>query len=99
MIDDHPVLTKAIMGAAGAVGAVTAAVVAFNAAKKVSAALNIASLFAGPVGPLLALAGGVTALGIGIAGMVEAANEGIPKVDELTQAAQNAAGATLTLSA
>ena len=35
MIDDHPVLTKAIMGAAGAVGAVTAAVVAFNAAKKV----------------------------------------------------------------
>ena len=88
MIDDHPVLTKAIMGAAGAVGAVTAAVVAFNAAKKVSAALNLASLFAGPVGPLLALAGGVTALGIGIAGMVEAANEGIPKVDELTQAAQ-----------
>ena len=99
MIDDHPVLTKAIMGAAGAVGAVTAAVVAFNAAKKVSAALNIASLFAGPVGPLLALAGGVTALGIGIAGMVEAANEGIPKVDELTQAAQNAAGAMEEVSA
>lgn len=99
MIDDHPVLTKAIMGAAGAVGAVTAAVVAFNAAKKVSAALNLASLFAGPVGPLLALAGGVTALGIGIAGMVEAANEGIPKVDELTQAAQNAAGAMEEVSA
>ncbi len=99
MIDDHPVLTKAIMGAAGAVGAVTAAVVAFNAAKKVSAALNLASLFAGPVGPLLALAGGVTALGIGIAGMVEAANEGIPKVDELTRAAQNAAGTMEEVSA
>lgn len=93
LIDDHPVLTKVIMGTAGAVGSVAAAITAVNAAKKVMAALDMASMFAGPVGPVLALVGGVAALGVGIAGLVEAANEGIPKVDELTQAAQNAAGA------
>lgn len=99
LIDAHPVLTKAILGAAGAVGTLTAGVVAYNAAKKVMAALDLASLFAGPLGPVMALAGGVTALGVGIAGLIEATNEGIPKVDELTQAAQNAAGAMEQVSA
>ena len=99
LIDGHPVLTKVIMGTVGAVGAVTAAVVAFNAAKKVSAALNLASLFAGPVGPILAVGAGLGAVTAGIIGMVEAANEGIPNVDELTQTAQNAAGAMEGVSA
>lgn len=87
-IDANPVLTKAIMGAAGAVGAVTAAMVAYNAAKKVSAALNLAAMFTGPVGPIMAVAAALGAVTAGIAGAVEAANEGIPRVDELTQAAQ-----------
>ncbi|WP_304584524.1 phage tail tape measure protein, partial [Acutalibacter muris] len=99
LIDDHPVLTKAIMGAAGAVGAVTTAVVALNAAKKVSAALDLAAMFTGPVGPILAAVGAFGAVTAGIIGMVEAANEGVPKVDELTQAAREAAGAVEQVSA
>ena len=93
LIDQHPVLTKVVLGTAGVVGAVTAAVVAFNAAKKVSAALNLASLFAGLVGPILAVGAAIGGITAGIIGLVEAANEGVPKVDELTQTAQNAAGA------
>lgn len=99
LIDDHPVLTKVIMGAAGAVGAVTTAVVALNAAKKVSAALDLAAMFTGPVGPILAAVGAFGAVTAGIIGMVEAANEGVPKVDELTQAAREAAGAVEQVSA
>ena len=93
LIDQHPVLTKVVLGAAGAVGVLTAGVVAYNAAQSVMAALNVASLFAGPIGPILAVGAAVGALTAGIIGLVEAANEGVPKVDELTQAAQNAAGA------
>lgn len=93
LIDQHPILTKVVLGAAGAVGVLTAGVVAYNAAQSVMAALNVASLFAGPVGPILAVGAAVGALTAGIIGLVEAANEGVPKVDELTQAAQNAAGA------
>lgn len=98
LIDRHPVLTKAIMGAAGAVWAVTAAMVAYNAAKKVSAALNLAAMFTGPVGPIMAVAAALGAVTAGIVGAVEAANEGIPRVDELTQAAQ-ALGDTVSKAA
>ncbi len=81
-------LTKAILGAAGAVGVLTAGVVAYNAAQKVMAAVNLAALFTGPVGPILAVAGALGAVTAGIIGAVEAANEGVPKVEELTQAAR-----------
>lgn len=77
----------------------TAAVVAFNAAKKVSAALNLASLFAGPVGPILAVGAAIGGITAGIIGLVEAANEGVPKVDDLTQAAQSAGEAMGTVAA
>ena len=93
MIDDHPVLTKVVLGAAGAVGVLTAGVVAYNAAQSVMAALNLAALFTGPVGPILAVGAAIGGVVAGIIGLVEAANEGVPKVDELTQAAQEAAGA------
>ncbi len=88
LIDDHPVLTKAILGAAGAVGVLTAGVVAYNAAQKVMAAVNLAALFTGPVGPILAVGAAFGAVAAGIIGAVEAANEGVPKVEELTQAAR-----------
>lgn len=88
MIDDHPVLTKVVLGAAGAVGVLTAGVVAYNAAQSVMAALNLAAMFTGPVGPILAVGAAIAGVTAGIIGMVEAANEGVPKVDELTQAAQ-----------
>ncbi len=98
MIDDHPVLTKVVLGAAGAVGVLTAGVVAYNAAQSVMAALNLAALFTGPVGPILAVGAAIGGVVAGIIGLVEAANEGVPKVDELTQAAQEAAGAMEQIS-
>ena len=93
LVDDHPVLTKVILGTAGAVGVLTAGVVAYNAAQSVMAALNLTALFTGPVGPILAVGAAIGGITAGIIGLVEAANEGVPKVDELTQAAQEAAGA------
>lgn len=99
LIDDHPVLTKVILGTAGAVGVLTAGVVAYNAAQSVMATLNLTALFTGPVGPILAVGAAIGGITAGIIGLVEAANEGIPKVDELTQAAQNAAGAMEEVSA
>jgi len=99
LIEEHPVLTKVIMGTAGAVGAVTAALATYSAAKKALAWLDLASLFTTPIGPILGVAAGIGAVTAGIVGAIDAANEGIPKVDELTQAAQEAAGAMEDISA
>lgn len=88
LIGAHPIAAKAILGAAGAVGVLTTGLVAFNAAKKAAAAVNLAAMFAGPVGPVLALVGGVAAVTAGLVGWFEAANEGRPKVEELTEAAR-----------
>lgn len=88
LIDQHPVLTKVVLGAAGAVGVLTAGVVSYNAAQKVMAAVNLASLFTGPVGPILAVGAAIGGVVAGIIGLAEAANEGKPKIDELTEAAR-----------
>lgn len=88
LIDQHPVLTKVVLGAAGAVGVLTAGVVAYNAAQKVMAAVNLASLFTGPVGPILAVGAAIGGVVAGIIGLAEAVSEGKPKIDELTQAAR-----------
>ena len=93
VVEEHPVLTKSILAAAGAVGAVTAAVTAFAAAKKAAAFLDLASMFTSPVGAVLALTGAVVGLGVGIAGAIEEANKGKPDIEELTEAAREAAGA------
>lgn len=99
LIQAHPVLTKMIMGTAGAIGAATAAIVAYNGAKKLMAAVDLATLFTGPVGPILAVSGAVGLVATAVMGVVEAANEGVPKVDELTREAQEAAGAMEQVSA
>ena len=93
LIQAHPALTKVVMGTAGAIGAATAAIVAYNAAKKLMAVVDLAALFTGPVGPILAVAGAVGFVATAVAGVVEAANEGVPKVSELTKEAREAAGA------
>lgn len=93
MIEAHPVMAKAILGAAGAVGVLTTGIVAYNAAQKVMAAFDLAALFTGPVGPILAVGAAVGAVTAGVMGLIEAANEGVPQVDELTQAAQESAQA------
>ncbi len=97
LIQDQPVLAKMIMGTAGAVGAVTAAVVAFSAAKKAAAVIDLAAMFA-TAGPILGVAAAVGAVTAGVIGWVEAANEGVPKVEELTEAAREAAGAMEAVS-
>lgn len=99
LIEDHPVLTKVVLGTAGAVGVLTAGVVAYNAAQKVMAAVNLAAMFTGPIGPILAVGAAIGGVTAGIIGLVEAANEGVPKVDDLTQAAQEAAGAMEQIAA
>lgn len=99
MIEAHPVMAKAILGAAGAVGVLTTGIVAYNAAKKVMAAVDLAALFTGPVGPILAVGAAVGAVTAGVMGLIEASNEGMPKVDELTQAAQESAQAMEQVSA
>lgn len=99
MIEAHPVMAKAILGAAGAVGILTTGIVAYNAAKKVMAAIDLAALFTGPVGPILAVGAAVGAVTAGVMGLIDAANEGVPQVGELTKEAQEAAGAMEQVSA
>lgn len=93
VVQDNPALVKAIMAGAGAVGVMTAAVTAFAAAKKAAAAIDLAAMFTGPVGPIIAVAGAIVAVTAGIIGAVEEANKGVPKVEELTQAARESATA------
>lgn len=99
MIEAHPVMAKVILGAAGAVGVLTTGIVAYNAAKKVIAAVDLAALFTGPVGPILAVGAAVGAVTAGVMGLIDAANEGVPQVGELTKEAQEAAGAMEQVSA
>lgn len=99
MIEAHPVMAKAILGAAGAVGVLTTGIVAYNAAQKVMAAFDLAALFTGPVGPILAVGAAVGAVTAGVMGLIDAANEGVPQVGELTKEAQEAAGAMEQVSA
>ncbi len=93
VVQDNPALVKALMAGAGAVGLMTAAVTAFAAAKKAAAAIDLAAMFTGPVGPIIAVAGAVAVVTAGIIGAVEEANKGVPKVEELTQAARDSAAA------
>ena len=92
LVQEHPALTKVLMGTVGAIGAVTAGVVAFSAAKKAAAVIDLAAMFS-TAGPILAVAGALGAVAAGVISWVEAANEGIPKVEELTEAAQKSAEA------
>ena len=88
LVERNPALVKAILAGAGAVGTVTTAVLAFNAAKKAAQAIDLVSMFAGPVGPAMALAGGAFALIAGLTGISDAALAAWPNVDELTRSAQ-----------
>ena len=85
-VKEHPALVKGIMTFTGAMGGATLAITGANAAMKVFQALNLAAMFTNPVflaaGAAAALAGGVVAL-------AAAANEGVPSVKELTEAARD----------
>lgn len=85
-LEDHPALVKGIMTFVGALGLVTAGVVAYSAAAKVAKAIDLATTFSA-AGPILLTVGAISALVAGVVAMTEASKEGVPSVKELTEAA------------
>ncbi len=87
-IIENPSLTKGLMAGAGAAMALGTAIVGANTAMKVWKALNLASLFATPAGPFLAVVGAAAAATAAVVTFVEATRDGGPAVRELTEAAR-----------
>lgn len=87
-IIESPSLTKGLMAGAGAAMALGTAIVGVNTAMKVWKALNLASLFATPAGPFLAVVGAAAAATAAVVTFVDATRDGGPAVRELTVAAQ-----------
>lgn len=87
-IIESPSLTKGLMAGAGAAMALGTAIVGANTAMKVWKALNLASLFATPAGPFLAVVGAAAAATAAVVTFVDATRDGGPAVRELTVAAR-----------
>ncbi len=87
-IIESPSLTKGLMAGAGAAMALGTAIVGVNTAMKVWKALNLASLFATPAGPFLAVVGAAAAATAAVVTFVDATRDGGPAVRELTEAAR-----------
>lgn len=87
-IIENPVLAKGVMAGAAAFGVMRTAIVGVNAAIKVFKALELATLFTGPVGVLLGVAAGIAGVTAAVVGFVEATRDGGPAVRELTEAAR-----------
>ena len=87
-IIESPSLAKGLMAGAGAAMALGTAIVGVNTAMKVWKALNLASLFATPAGPFLAVVGAAAAATAAIVTFVDATRDGGPAVRELTVAAR-----------
>lgn len=85
----HPGLVKASAVLVGGLGALTAGILGVNAAIKIFGALQLGTMMATPLGPILAVTAGVVALTAAIVGMNEKMNAGIPSVKELTEAARD----------
>lgn len=86
-VQEHPAMMKALAAFVAIIAVATSGVLAFGAAVKLAAALKLGALFAA-AGPLML---GVTAFGAltaAVVGFVSAANEGVPSVKELTDAAR-----------
>lgn len=87
-IIENPSLTKGLMAGAGAAMALGTAIVGANTAMKAWKALNLASLFATPAGPFLAVVGAAAAATAAVVTFVDATRDGGPAVRELTVAAR-----------
>lgn len=87
-IQDNPSLAKGLMAGAGAAMALGTAIVGVNTAIKVWKALNLASLFATPAGPFLAVVGAAAAATAAVVTFVDATRDGGSAVRELTVAAR-----------
>lgn len=85
----HPALVKAIMVFVGVIGAAVAGIAGFVAITKV--AIPLLQLFTASipgVGLVMGVATGIATLAAAITGAVAAANEGVPSMSELTEAAR-----------
>lgn len=86
-VQEHPALMKALAAFVAIVAVATSGVLAFGAAVKLAAALKLGALFAA-AGPLMLGVAAFGALTAAVVGFVSAANEGVPSVKELTDAAR-----------
>ena len=86
--EENPGLVKGVMTFTGAIGVATGGVMALSAATKLFAALNIGALFTGPAGLVLAGVAGVAALTAAVVGLTASAEDSVPPVKELTEAAR-----------
>ena len=91
-VQAHPALVKGVMTFTGVMGSAAVAVTGVNAALTVFKALNVAALFTGPVGAILGGAAAVAAVTAAVVGFVTAADDGVPSVRELTEAARELDG-------
>lgn len=84
----NPALTKGVMAGAAAFGVMGTAIVGVNAAVKVFKTLELATLFTGPAGKVLAVAAGIAAVTGAVASFAEETRDGGAAVRELTEAAR-----------
>lgn len=91
-VQEHPALVKAVTAFIGVAGAAVTAITAVNAAVKAFQLLNLAALFTGPVGGIILAATAVAGVTAAVVGLVSAANDAIPSVKELTEAARDMQG-------
>ncbi len=86
-VQEHPAMMKALAAFVAIIAVATSGVLAFGAAAKLAAALKLGALFAA-AGPLMLGVAAFGALTAAVVGFVSAANEGVPSVKELTDAAR-----------
>lgn len=87
-VEKNPAVVRAGTAFVGMLAAATTGLTAYTAAAKIAKAVNIAALLTGPTGAVVGAIAGVAALTAGIVGLVDASNEGIPPVKDLTEAAR-----------
>ena len=88
-IEAHPALVKAVTAFTAVIGVAVAGLTAYAAIVKVIKLLDVATIFTGPVGIIMAAVGAVAALTAGIVALASSANDGIESVKELTEAARD----------
>lgn len=86
-VQEHPAMMKALAAFVAIIAVATSGVLAFGAAAKLAVALKLGALFAA-AGPLMLGVAAFGALTAAVVGFVSAANEGVPSVKELTDAAR-----------
>lgn len=83
-VQEHPGVVQAVTAFVAVLGTALAAITAVNAAIKVFQVLNVAALFTGPVGAILAVAAGLAAVTAAAVGMNAAMKNSLDESWQLT---------------